>query len=70
MTRVLVVVLGSAVYTKRWRRSARRPLWVFSKNTPPEQRDMRDWDQIRSWAAAIASELTGDHGARGAPARR
>ena len=112
------VVLGSAVYMKRWRRPARRllarnrdalagrPLWVFSsgpcgtdpdpswseppkivdevehlgakdhvvfggrlpvelssfiekamvKNTPPEQRDLRDWDEIRSWAARIAAE--------------
>jgi menaquinone-dependent protoporphyrinogen oxidase len=113
------VVLGSAVYTKRWRPSARkllarearalaqRPLWVFSsgpcgedpdpswseppriikrverlgarehvvfggrlplepsnfmeramvKNTPAAQRDLRDWDEIRAWAAQIAREL-------------
>jgi menaquinone-dependent protoporphyrinogen oxidase len=115
------VVLGSAVYMKRWRREARRflrrhaaglrerPFWVFSsgpvgdpanddaawtepagtiaeaqrlgardhpvfggsmpaephgmaqrsmvKNTPPEYRDRRDWDEIRAWAAAIAAEL-------------
>lgn len=117
------VVLGSAVYMKRWRGDAnhflrkhgdelaRRPFWVFSsgpvgepkgdatpdewtqprktmekvehlgardhvvfggrmpkephgpvqhamvKGTPPEYRDMRDWDAIRAWAASIASEL-------------
>ena len=115
------VVLGSAVYMKRWRREARRflsrhaselkerPFWVFSsgpvgdpanddpawtepaatiaaaqrlgardhavfggsmpaeprgmmrrsmaKNTPPEYRDRRDWDEIRAWATAIAAEL-------------
>jgi menaquinone-dependent protoporphyrinogen oxidase len=115
------VVLGSAVYMKRWRREARRflrrhaaelserPFWVFSsgpvgdpanddprwnepadsiaaaerlgarghivfggsvpsephsfvrrsmaKSLPPEHRDRRDWDEIRAWAAAVASEL-------------
>lgn len=115
------VVLGSAVYMKRWRREARHflrkhskelaglPFWVFSSgpvgdpekdddawtepahtietaedlgvrnhvvfggsvstessgpmarsmagNTPPEHRDRRDWDAIRSWAEAIAREL-------------
>ena len=116
------VVLGSAVYIKRWRGDAKhflrkhdqefsqRPFWVFSsgpvgepkgevdsswleppkiieevarlgarghvvfggrvplnprgpmehamvKNTPPEYRDRRDWDEIRAWAAGIASEL-------------
>ena len=113
------VVVGSAVYMKRWRREARRflsrerralesrPLWVFSsgpfgeepdpswsepggvvrtveklnardhvvfggrlplepknfveramtQNTPPETRDLRDWAEIRRWAAAIATEL-------------
>jgi len=112
------VVLGSAVYMKRWRKPARRllarnhdalserPLWIFSsgpcgadpdpswseppkivdeverlgakdhvifggrlpvepssfiekamvKNTPPEQRDLRDWQQIRSWAARIGAQ--------------
>jgi menaquinone-dependent protoporphyrinogen oxidase len=117
------VVLGSAVYMKRWRGDAKqflrkhadelsqRSLWVFSsgpvgepkgevdpswvepprtiekaeqlgarghvvfggrmptephgpaqramvKNTPPEYRDRRDWEQIRAWAASTASELT------------
>ncbi len=117
------VVLGSAVYMKRWRGDAKhflrdhaeelsaKPFWVFSsgpvgdpadapdpawlepprileraeqlgvrghavfggripadprgpieramaKNTPEEYRDMRDWEQIRSWAAGIASELS------------
>lgn len=117
------VVLGSAVYIKRWRGDAKhflrrhgdalaqRPLWVFSsgpvgepgnnetppewteppsivekverlgarehvvfggrlpvdsrlpahramvEGTPPEYRDMRDWDQIRAWAAEIAAQL-------------
>ena len=27
------------------------------KNTLPEYRDRRDWDEIRAWAAGIASEL-------------
>ena len=112
------VVLGSAVYLKRWRRDARRflekhggeleeiPFWVFSSGpvgapeqrepeweepakvmalaerlgvrehvvfggsvpsepkgfiqkamageTPEELRDLRDWDEIRAWAAGIA----------------
>lgn len=117
------VVLGSAVYMKRWRGDARhflgkhanelreRPFWVFSSGpvgapddeatpsdwleppkiikkveelgarehvvfggrmpsearlpgmrawidgTPPEYRDRRDWDEIRAWAAGIASNL-------------
>jgi len=32
---------------------AARPLWIFSS----EQRDLRDWTQIRSWAAGIGAEL-------------
>jgi menaquinone-dependent protoporphyrinogen oxidase len=110
-------ILGSAVYMKRWRPSARRlmghlerrlgdrPLWIFSsgpvgdaefdhdwcepahmlvraqrlnlrdhiifggrvpqdpgnlieramlRNTPPDQRDRRDFDAIRSWAREVA----------------
>ena len=27
------------------------------KNTPPEYHDRRDWDEIRAWAAGIASQL-------------
>jgi menaquinone-dependent protoporphyrinogen oxidase len=124
------VVLGSAVYMKRWRPEARRflrrhrselstkPLWIFSsgpvggaaadpswtipkrvvklaesigahphvvfagrlpsaprnfveramvRNTPPELRDSRDWDEIRAWARAIASAP--EHGQRSDPAR-
>lgn len=119
------VVLGSAVYMKRWRPSARRflrrhraslpglPWWVFNsgpvgkpsddgkaaewaappkvmsraralgarghvvfggrvplepknfieramvKNTPKEFADRRDWEEIRRWAAGVASELGG-----------
>jgi len=116
------VVLGSAVYMKRWQGDAkhflrkhteelsRLPFWVFSsgpvgdpseasdpswleppriiaraerlgvrdhvifggrmpvdprgpiehamvKNTPAQYRDMRDWEEIRSWAGGIASAL-------------
>ena len=118
------VVLGSAVYIKRWRgdakrflrkhggKLAQRPLWVFSsgpvgtpgsdddtppdwteppkivdkveqlgarehvvfggrvtpegvmpamrawiEEIPPEHRDRRDWDEIRSWARGVAAEL-------------
>ena len=121
------VVLGSAVYVKRWQGDAKHflrkhadelselPFWVFSsgpvgdpsktpnpswleppriidraeqlgvrdhvvfggrtpaepqgrlersmvEGTPPEYRDRRDWDAIRSWAQQIAAEL-------GAPAQ-
>lgn len=125
------VVLGSAVYTRRWRGEAthflrkhrdalsERPLWVFSsgpvgdpqdkppseawlepprivkkveslgarehvvfggrvaleprgpieramaKNTPPEYRDRRDWQEIRRWAVGISTEIDG----RGTAAR-
>ena len=113
------IVLGSAVYMKRWQHDARRllhkhrrelaerPFWIFSsgpfgenpdlawaepanvvkeaeklgarghtvfggrlpvepagfiekamvRDTPPEVADLRDWDQIRNWAADIASVL-------------
>ena len=115
------VVLGSAVYMRRWRRDARRflekharelervPFWVFSSGSvgapeqrdpdweepakvmalverlgvrehvvfggsipakptgfmqkamasemPEEFRDLRDWDEIRAWAAGIARSL-------------
>jgi menaquinone-dependent protoporphyrinogen oxidase len=30
----------------------------MARNTPPEYRDRRDWDEIHAWAAAIASELS------------
>lgn len=117
------VVLGSAVYMKRWRGDAKhflrkhrrglaaRPFWIFSsgpagdpaddnpewteparivgkveelgarghvvfggrlsdppqgpmekamvKNTPPQFRDRRDWDEIRAWARDVAAELAG-----------
>jgi menaquinone-dependent protoporphyrinogen oxidase len=115
-----LVVLGSAVYMKRWRAEARRllkrhrrelaamPFWIFSsgavgekpappkwsepaavtrlserigvrehvvfggrvpqdpgnfveramlKNTPAEYQDLRDWDEIREWAARIAASV-------------
>lgn len=118
------VILGSAVYMKRWRREARhflhghaaelkeRPFWVFSsgpvgdpaketessddwaepkhtiefatklgvrdhavfggsldpdvkgfpasamvRGTPPEFLDRRDWDEIRGWAADVATQV-------------
>jgi menaquinone-dependent protoporphyrinogen oxidase len=115
------VVLGSAVYMKRWRHDARRllhkharelsrrPFWIFSsgpfgatpdyswaeppkvvraaeklgvrghvifggrlplephgfvesamvRETPPEFADLRDWDEIRRWAADIAATMAG-----------
>jgi menaquinone-dependent protoporphyrinogen oxidase len=114
------VVLGSAVYAKRWQRDARSfarrhadalrgmPVWLFSsgpfraveehptaptppmaerlaerlaarehvmfggrlptdpgnfveramlRNTPPEQRDARDWPAIEAWARAVAEQV-------------
>jgi hypothetical protein len=27
------------------------------EHTPEDRRDLRDWDEIRSWAAGIAEEL-------------
>lgn len=113
------VVLGSAVYMKRWRHEARAllhkharelaelPFWIFSsgpfgedpdptwaepprvvkeaeklgvrdhvvfggrlplepsgfiekamvRDTPSDVADLRDWDEIRGWAAGIAAEL-------------
>jgi menaquinone-dependent protoporphyrinogen oxidase len=118
------VVLGSAVYAKRWQRDARAfarrhagelkdlPVWLFSsgpfgapedhhhptgptppaadklrkqlgahehvmfggrvpadpgnfveramlKNTPPEQRDARDWPTIEAWAREVAGQIEG-----------
>jgi menaquinone-dependent protoporphyrinogen oxidase len=113
------VVLGSAVYMKRWLRPARRllnsrrlhgrALWLFSsgpcgkdpdpswsepgsvkaaadrldacdhvifggrlpvepgnfmeramvRDTPPEYRDLRDWEEIRAWGDAIGAQLRG-----------
>jgi menaquinone-dependent protoporphyrinogen oxidase len=123
------VVLGSAVYMKRWQHDARhllhkhgqelaaRAFWIFSsgpfgehpdptwaeppkvvkeaeklgvrghvvfggrlpvepagfvekamvRNTPPEVADLRDWDEIRSWAAGIAAVL--QHESAGVAAR-
>jgi menaquinone-dependent protoporphyrinogen oxidase len=29
------------------------------QNTPEQFRDLRDWDEIRDWAASVARELTG-----------
>jgi menaquinone-dependent protoporphyrinogen oxidase len=31
----------------------------IAKKSAPEHRDLRDWDRIRGWAAAMASELPG-----------
>jgi menaquinone-dependent protoporphyrinogen oxidase len=116
------VVLGSAVYAKRWQREARgfarrharelqgKPVWLFSsgpfgapedhptaptppvaerlvkqlgarehvmfggrvppdpgnfveramlKNTPPDQRDARDWPAIEAWARGVADQVDG-----------
>ena len=92
------VVLGSAVYAKRWQRDARafarrhtaalrgmpvaerlvkqlgaREHVMFGgrvptdpgnfveramlKNTPPEQRDARDWPAIEAWARGVAEQV-------------
>ena len=37
------------------------------ESTPPEYRDLRDWDAIRAWAGAIGDGLTSP--ARSAPVR-
>lgn len=126
VTPYAAVVLGSAVYMKRWRGDARRllrrqarqlmerPLWLFSsgpvgeeadfespwarpadvlerasrlgardhivfggrvsesgglmeramaRDTAEEYRDLRDWEQIRAWAARIAAEVRDSAGA-------
>lgn len=31
----------------------------IAKKSAPEHRDLRDWDKIRGWAAAMAPELSG-----------
>jgi menaquinone-dependent protoporphyrinogen oxidase len=31
----------------------------IAKKSAPEHRDLRDWDRIRGWAAAAATELSG-----------
>ena len=31
----------------------------IAQKSAPEHRDLRDWDRIRGWAAAMASELSG-----------
>ena len=116
------VVIGSAVYMKRWQPDAKRllhrhhdelaarPLWIFSsgpfgehpnadwaepprvvreatklgardravfggrlptepkgfiekamvRDTPPEFADLRDWDEIRAWAAGVAVQVLAD----------
>ena len=70
------VVLGSGVYMKRWLKPARRLLKDrnlgkqaetnfmergMPNATPPEQRDLRDWDEIRAWADGIADQLGAEH---------
>jgi len=29
----------------------------MARDTPPDKRDLRDWDEIAAWARAIAAEL-------------
>jgi menaquinone-dependent protoporphyrinogen oxidase len=31
--------------------------WAMAKAIPSEYRDLRDWDEIRDWAAGITAEL-------------
>jgi len=49
---------GHVVFGGRMPLNPRGPMeHAMVKNTPPEYRDRRDWDEIRAWAAGIASEL-------------
>jgi menaquinone-dependent protoporphyrinogen oxidase len=49
---------GHVVFGGRMPLNPRGPMeHAMAKNTPPEYRDRRDWDEIRAWAAGIASEL-------------
>ena len=46
------------VFGGRMPTDARLPgMRAWIEGTPPEYRDIRDWDEIRAWAARIASEL-------------
>jgi menaquinone-dependent protoporphyrinogen oxidase len=47
------VVFGGSVASDGAGRMER----VMAKNMPPEYRDRRDWEEIRSWAASIAAAL-------------
>ncbi|HEX3608394.1 MAG TPA: flavodoxin domain-containing protein [Solirubrobacterales bacterium] len=52
------VVLGSAVYMKHWPEQPHGPIEkALVAGTPPEYRDRRDWDEIRTWATSIAVDL-------------
>jgi menaquinone-dependent protoporphyrinogen oxidase len=51
-------VRGHIVFGGRMPTDPRGPARTMVKNTPPEYRDLRDWEQIRAWAAEVASELT------------
>jgi menaquinone-dependent protoporphyrinogen oxidase len=49
---------GHVVFGGRLPPNPRGPIeHAMVKNTPPEYRDRRDWEEIRAWAARIASEL-------------
>jgi menaquinone-dependent protoporphyrinogen oxidase len=47
------VVFGGRMPTSPRSPTAR----AMAKNSPPEYRDRRDWDEINAWAARIASQL-------------
>lgn len=49
---------GHVVFGGRMPIDPHGPARTMVKNTPPEYRDLRDWGQIRAWAAGIASELS------------
>ena len=51
-------VLPHVVFGGRLPVNPRGPMeHAMVKNTPPEYHDRRDWDEIRAWAAGIASEM-------------
>ncbi|MFN8113789.1 MAG: flavodoxin domain-containing protein [Solirubrobacterales bacterium] len=50
-------VRDHVVFGGRISPEAGRMAKAMAENTPEEYRDRRDWDEIRAWAAGIATEL-------------